>query len=89
MTAPIPPQIPLRALREAFGMTLEELHAAIREQGVEVSVKHINNVELGHRQGNDELMEAWARALRTKRLLIRQGDELVSWLQAITEPVAA
>lgn len=82
MTAPIPPQISLRALREALNMTLKDLAKSIGEQGVVVSIEHLSNVELGVRQASEQLLLAWSRALGTKRVHVRQAPELIEWVQA-------
>lgn len=84
MPQSIPPQVSLRALREWRGLTLEQLAADIRAQGVEISVIHINNVELGHKQARPQVMDAWARSLGIRPLHVRQGRELRQWLQAIS-----
>lgn len=82
MTSPIPPQVSLRALREARGLTLGQLAELITEQGHEVTADGLNNVELGRRQGSESLMLAWSRALGIKRIHVRQAAELREWLAA-------
>lgn len=86
MTSPIPPQVSLRALREAQGLTLAELADLIREQGVEISTDGLNNAELGHRGASEKLMLAWASALNVKRMHIRSSQQLRDWLTADQEP---
>lgn len=86
MTAPatpIPPQVSLRAFREAQGMTLAQLAGLIAEQGVEVHPDALSNVELGHKPASQTLMVAWARALGIKPIHIRQAPELVEWVRAL------
>lgn len=78
----IPPQVSLRAFREALGLDSRQLAERIKEQGVEVHPDHLINIELGHKRGSDRLMIAWARAIGTKAIHIRQADELEEWLQA-------
>lgn len=88
MTSPIPPQVSLRAFREVQGITLADLAELIKEQGHEVTADGLNNVELGHKQGSEALMIAWARALGIKRIHVRQASELREWLMAgLAEPV--
>ncbi len=78
--SPIPPQVSLRALREAQGIDSRQLAARIREQGVEVHPDTILNIELGHKRASDRLLLAWSRALGTKPHHIRQAEELAEWL---------
>lgn len=80
-TAQIPPQVSLRALREAVGLDSRGLAERIKEQGVEVHPDTLYNVELGHKRASERLLIAWARALGIKRLHIRQADELREWLE--------
>jgi transcriptional regulator with XRE-family HTH domain len=82
MSAPIPPQVSLRALREALGLTLEQTAEAIREQGVPITKIGLNNAELGHKNASEALVIAWARALGIKRIHVRQAPELRQWLAA-------
>lgn len=84
----IPPQVNLRALREALGLDSRQLAERIKEQGVEVHPDHLINIELGHKRGSDRLMIAWARALGTKTIHIRQAEELEEWLKAETSMTA-
>jgi transcriptional regulator with XRE-family HTH domain len=72
----IPPMVPLRALREAHGLTTPELAIRIAEFGVTVHADSLVNVELGHKAPSRELLTAWARALNVKPLDIRRPEEL-------------
>lgn len=83
MANPIAPQVSLRALREVLGYTLEQLAAAIRDQGVEITAIGLNNAELGHKRASEPLMLAWAQALGIRRHHIRQKAELRQWLDAV------
>ena len=86
MTAPatpIPPQVSLRALREAKGLTLVQLAELIAEQGVEVHPDALSNVELGYKPASQTLILAWAKALGIKPIHIRQAPELIEWLKAV------
>jgi transcriptional regulator with XRE-family HTH domain len=80
MPRPIPPQVSLRALREALNLDSRQLAEKIKEQGVDVHPDTLLNVELGHKRASERLMLAWARALGIKRHHIRQGDEFLEWL---------
>lgn len=57
------PVVTVRDVRLAYGWTLPQLAAAIRETGYEVSVEHLNNCELGIRGASAELLVAWSKAL--------------------------
>lgn len=83
MAEPLPPQVSLRVFREHLGLTLEELAEEIREQGVPITRDGLNNVELGRRPGSDTLMLALARALKVKRLHIRQAKDIRQWVAAV------
>lgn len=67
MTAiqPIGPQVRIRQIREAHGLTLEQLADRIEEHGYtrRPSPDHLSNVELGRKTPSGALMTAWARAL--------------------------
>jgi hypothetical protein len=83
MTVRIPPQISLRALREALGLTMDQLAERIRAQGVEFSKVGVNNVELGHRNASPTVLRAWAKALGVDAMHIRQSPEMLAWLAAV------
>ena len=76
MTNPIPPQVSLRAFREALDMTLDQLAEAIKEQGVSITKFGLSNIETGRKRGSRQLMTAWAQALGIKPMHIRQDREL-------------
>ncbi|MFG1846683.1 helix-turn-helix domain-containing protein [Micromonospora carbonacea] len=78
----MPPQISLRALREALGLTLDELADRINEQGVSITKFALSNVETGKRRASDRLMDAWTKALNTRTLHVRQDRELRAWVRA-------
>jgi transcriptional regulator with XRE-family HTH domain len=65
MTAKAPPLVSIRAVREAYGLSAQDLITRIGEQGVEVgNTSTIRNVELGHKRPSNRLLVAWAKALR-------------------------
>ena len=72
-----PPQVSLRILREAHGLTLAALALRIQEQGVKVTADHLSNVELGWKRPSNHLLHAWAKALQITRLDIQtpESDE--------------
>jgi transcriptional regulator with XRE-family HTH domain len=59
-----PPLAPLRAVREAYGLSRAALTERITEQGVTVAEATIRTVENGHDRPSNELITAWAKALR-------------------------
>lgn len=86
---PIPPQVSLRALREAVGLDSRQLAERIKEQGIQVHPDTLLNVELGRKRASDRLLIAWARALGIKKVHIRQADELREWLESELDRSAA
>lgn len=65
MTALGPPRVSIRAVREAYGLTIQQLIDRIAEQGVDVSDRGtISNIELGRKRPSDRLLIAWAKALK-------------------------
>lgn len=62
-TTPIGPQVRIRDLREAHGMSVAQLVDRIEEQGVCVHPDTVRNVELGHRRASRPLITAWSKAL--------------------------
>lgn len=68
--------VPLRALREAHGLTTPQLAERIAEQGVKVDPDSLCAVELGQTGVSQRLLTAWARALKISPLDIRRPQEL-------------
>lgn len=60
---PVGPQVRLRPVRVAAGLTLEQLQGRIAEHGVPITVPHLSNVECGHQRASERLLRAWALAL--------------------------
>lgn len=60
---PIGPQVRIRDLRKAHGLSIPDLVTRIRAHGVTVHKDTISNIELGYRRASDELLSAWAKAL--------------------------
>jgi transcriptional regulator with XRE-family HTH domain len=55
----------IRAVREAYGLTIKDLVTRIAEQGVTVKdTATIRNVETGHKRPSTPLLVAWAKALK-------------------------
>jgi transcriptional regulator with XRE-family HTH domain len=79
---PIPPMVPLRALRQAYGLTSPALAGRIAEYGVSVDPDHLIAVELGQSGASRELLTAWARALNVNPLDIRRPADLREILSA-------
>jgi len=76
MTAPnqIGPQVRIRALRQARGLSIPQLVALIRAFSVDVHKDAISNIELGHRRASSDLLSAWARALGLDPQDVTQPD---------------
>lgn len=62
------PQVSIRLLREAHGLTLPALVERIAEHGVTVTADHLSNCELGWKRPSVALLHAWAKALGIARL---------------------
>lgn len=62
------PQIGIRLLREAHGLTLPALVERIADHNVEVTADHLSNCELGWKRPSPALLHAWAKALGISRL---------------------
>jgi transcriptional regulator with XRE-family HTH domain len=61
---PIGPQVRIRDLRHAYGLSVKQLVERLDEAGMPgVHEDTIRNVELGHRRASRPLMTAWAKAL--------------------------
>ena len=70
------PQIPIRALREAYGLTIDQLVTRIEEHGVTVvNTSTIRNVETGNKRPSSRLLNAWARALKLNPTDVAMPDE--------------
>jgi transcriptional regulator with XRE-family HTH domain len=64
-----PPLVPIRAVRQAYGLSARELADRILdEEGVRVAPDSLLNIELGHKTCSARLLQAWARALRLSPL---------------------
>lgn len=62
------PQVGIRHLREAHGLTLPALVERIADQSVSVTADHLSNCELGWKRPSTALAHAWAKALGINRL---------------------
>lgn len=61
---PIGPQIRIRDLRTAYGLTVKQLVERIGAEGIpDIHEDTVRNVELGHKRASRALMTAWAKAL--------------------------
>lgn len=73
------PQIKIRALREAHGLSVAQLIDRIAEHGVKgTHPDTIRNVELGYKRASNPLMTAWAKALGISPLDVWQPEPLKS-----------
>lgn len=69
------PQVPIRSLREAHGLSIEELRDRIESHlGKKPHGDTLRNIELGRRNGSPALMAAWAKALTLHPLDVFQPD---------------
>jgi transcriptional regulator with XRE-family HTH domain len=84
--SPIGPQVRLRDLRKAHGLTIRQLAERIEDQGIKVKADSLSNVELGHKRASDLLLVAWAKALGISPLDVWQPlvDEDESQLDRAT-----
>lgn len=59
------PQVGIRELREAHGLTVNQLVERIKELGYDGNLHPdtVRNVELGHKRGSKQLMVLWAKSL--------------------------
>jgi transcriptional regulator with XRE-family HTH domain len=73
---PLPPMVPIRALREAHGLTSRGLAERIAEHGVTVSPDSLIAVELGQTGVSRELLTAWAKALNILPVDVRRPADL-------------
>ncbi|WP_405490364.1 helix-turn-helix domain-containing protein [Nocardia sp. NBC_00511] len=70
---PIGPQIRIRTLREAHGLSVKQLIERMSAEGIgSVHADTIRNVELGHKRPSGPLLTAWARALGVSPLDVWQ-----------------
>lgn len=83
MALPLPPHVTLRAFREWKGLTLEQVAAEIRHQGVDISTYGLNNIELGHKPASEAVLTALAKVLYVDRSRIRAGHELIQLVNAV------
>lgn len=62
---PLGPQVPIRELRKAFGLSIPQLCDRIEASGLGKRPHEdtIRNVELGHKRASQPLMTAWSKAL--------------------------
>lgn len=78
------PQVPIRELRLAHGLSIEQLRDRIEVYlGKKPHGDTLRNIELGRRNASRPLMTAWAKALGLNPLDVRQPgieplDEQVS-----------
>jgi transcriptional regulator with XRE-family HTH domain len=76
-TPTVGPQIPLRELRKACGLTLPQLADRIAQcYHHRPNEGTLANIELGRQFGSRKLMTAWAMALQLSPLVVLQEDDL-------------
>ena len=76
MKAKAPPRVGIRAVREAYGLTIKDLITRIGEQGVDVQdTATIRNIETGNKRPSTPLLVAWAKALKLNPVDVVIPDE--------------
>lgn len=78
--------VTLRALREAHGLTLEQLADRIVIEGGRTTKASLSNLEVGRRKPSTRLRAAWARALKLQPVDIYQAEDLRALLESHDEP---
>ncbi|HWE89235.1 MAG TPA: helix-turn-helix transcriptional regulator [Pseudonocardiaceae bacterium] len=63
----------IRALRDTYGLTAEQLADRMAELGVPVDRNTLYNLELGAKKPSDRILDAYARALGVNPLDVWQG----------------
>ena len=83
---PIGPQVPIRAHREAFGLSVAALIERIEQCGGPTGTHPdtIRNIELGYKRASKPLMTAWAKALGLTGLDVYQPEPLKSSAERVT-----
>lgn len=73
-------QVPIRALREAHGLSVNDLIVRIQQHGgpAKLHPDTIRNVELGYKRASMPLLTAWAKALGLTSLDVYQPEPLKS-----------
>lgn len=79
----IGPQVPIRAFREALGISVSSLIERIAQNGGPQNTHPdtIRNVELGYKRASKPLMAAWAHALGLSPLDVHQPEPIKSSLE--------
>ena len=70
---PIGPMVRIRALRDAYGLTAEQVADRMAELGVPVDRNTLYNIESGAKKPSERVLDAYARALGVKPLDVWQG----------------
>ena len=88
MTAKASPQVGIRALREAYGLSIRDLMERIEEHGVVVKDDStIRHIEIGRRRPSKPLLNAWAKALGLNPLDVTVPIQTQSKPEADAEPL--
>jgi transcriptional regulator with XRE-family HTH domain len=70
---PVGPMVRIRALRDAHGLTAEQLADRMSDLGVTVNPNTLYNIEVGAKKPSDRILNAYARALGVNPLDVWQG----------------
>lgn len=73
-------QVPIRTLRVAYGLSVNDLIERIKQHGgpAKLHPDTIRNVELGYKRASSPLMTAWAKALNLTPLDVYQPEPMKS-----------
>ncbi len=80
---PLGPMVRIKQVRIDHNLSQTQLAERIAEQGVEITVAGISNVENGNKKASDRLLNAWAKALGIDPLDVWHGP-----LRPPVEPAA-
>lgn len=72
----------IRALRQAHGLTTDELAELIAELGVPVDSSTLRHAELGDDRPSPKLLNAWAAALNIRAADVLHHDDIRAYLDA-------
>ena len=82
MKATGPPRVGIRAVREAYGLSVADLQQRIEEHGVKVvNTCTIRNIETGNKRPSNPLLVAWAKALKLNPLDVTMPEDCCCHVQ--------
>ncbi len=72
-TQPLGPMVRTRDLRQARGLTLQQLADRMEEHGVKITEAGLSNIEKGHKRASDRVLLAMSLALGVEPLNVWHG----------------